>query len=74
MSRRLPKNRTAKQESIIQAAFDYFGSGITEEDKKSAGQIALFLMGRKRGVSLNEEEKSAAWAIKQNLPDYLNAV
>ena len=72
--RRLPKNRSPKQESIIQATFDYFGGGITEEDKKSAGQIALFLMGRKRGVNLGEEEQSAAWAIKQNLPDYLNTV
>lgn len=70
MSRRLPKNRTPKQESIIQASFDYFGSEATDEDKKSAGQIALFLMGRKRGISLTEEQESAAWAVKQNLPDY----
>ncbi len=73
MTRRLPKHRTVKQESIIQAAFDYFGPGMTEEDRRSAGQIALFLMGRKRGVSLTEEEESAARAIKHNLPDYLNA-
>ena len=74
MARRLPKNRNYKQASIIEAAFDYFGDGMTEEERKGAGQIALFLMGRKRGVNLTEEQKSAAWAIKQNLPGYLNAV
>lgn len=67
--RRLPIKKTNKQKIIIEATFDYFGKEMTNEEKKSAKQIALYIMGRKRGVNLTEEEKSDMWAIRENLGD-----
>ena len=68
--RRLPKNKSPKQKAVIQATFDYFGPGITKQEKISAVQIALFLMGKRRGINLTEEQKSATQTIKDNLPEY----
>ena len=70
MSRRLPKNKTAKHNQIIDAVRDYYGDGANNEDKKAAKQVALYLMGRRRGVILTEEQESDMWAIKQNLAEY----
>ncbi|OGZ66577.1 MAG: hypothetical protein A3C58_02640 [Candidatus Staskawiczbacteria bacterium RIFCSPHIGHO2_02_FULL_34_10] len=64
--RRLPVKKSLKQKLIMKAVYDYFGIGI---DKVRANQIAIFLMGRKKGVNLTDEEKSDAWAIKINLTD-----
>lgn len=64
--RRLPVNKSPKHTLIIRAVYDYFGVGI---DKTRANQIAIYLMGRKKGVDLTDEEKSDAWSIKQNLVD-----
>lgn len=63
--RTLPKNKSQKQKLIIAAVYDYFGVG----SKVRANQIAIWLMGRRRGVNLTEEEKSDVWAIKENLKD-----
>ena len=63
--RTLPKNKSDKQKLIIAAVYDYFGIG----SKVRANQVALFLMGRKRGVNLTDEEKSDVWAIRENLND-----
>ena len=67
--RQLPTKRTTKQKIIIAACFDYFGPGISPEDKKSAKKIALWAMNRKRGVNLLEQEMSDVWAVKTNLGD-----
>ena len=63
--RTLPKHKSDKQKLIIAATYDYFGIG----SKVRANQVALFLMGRKRGVNLTDEEKSDVWAIRENLND-----
>ena len=63
--RTLPKNKSDKQKLIIAAVYDYFGIG----SKVRANQIAIYIMRRKRGVSLTEEEKSDVWAIRENLND-----
>lgn len=63
--RTLPKKKSEKQRLIIVAVYDYFGLG----SKVRANQIALYVMGRKKGVKLSDEEKSNAWAIKNNLKD-----
>lgn len=60
--RTLPKNKSDKQKLIIAAVYDYFGIG----SKVRANQIAIYIMRRKRGVSLTEEEKSDVWAIREN--------
>ena len=39
------------------------------EETKSAKKIALWIMQRKKGISLTEKEKSDLWAIKNNLVD-----
>jgi hypothetical protein len=64
--RTLPKKKSDKQKLIINAVYDYFGKS---QNEKRAVQIALFIMGRKRGVELTKEELSDVWAIKENLND-----
>jgi len=71
--RHLPNNKSPKQNIIINACFDYYGTETTAEETKSAKKIALWVMGRKKGISLTEEEKSALWAIKNNLADRVYA-
>ena len=65
MRRTLPKNKSNKQKLIIAAVYDYFGVG----SKVRANQIAIYIMGKRRGVSLTDEEKSDACAIRENLGD-----
>ena len=67
--RHLPNNKTQKQNTIITACFDYYGLGKNAEEIKSAKKIALWIMGRKKGIALTEQEESDLWAIKTNLSD-----
>lgn len=67
--RHLPNNKTERQKLIIESCLDYYGSGISKEERKSAKKIALWVMGRRKGISLTENEKSDVWAIKINLED-----
>lgn len=71
--RHLPKTKTQKQKIIIQACLDYYGSGASIEDKKSTTKIALWIMNRKKGVNLSEQEMSDVWAVKANLNDPIYA-
>ena len=66
--RRLPRKRNQKQNLIIKAVGDYFGKANPEE-KKSATKISLWLMNRRKGVVLSEEEKGVLEVIKANLKD-----
>ena len=68
--RRLPRKRNSRQNLIIEAVKDYFGE-MNDEEKKSATKISLWLMNRKKGVVLSEEEKEIKEVIKQNLKDKL---
>ena len=63
--RTLPKHKSDKQKLIIAATYDYFGIG----SKVRANQIAIYIMGKRKGVSLTDEEKSDACAIRENLRD-----
>lgn len=67
--RHLPNNKSPKQNIIISACFDYYGPEINAEETKSAKKIALWTMGRKKGISLTEQESSDLWAVKINLAD-----
>lgn len=67
--RKLPSKRSLKQNRILSAVYDYYGSEMTTKEKQQANQIAIYLMGRKRGVNLSEEQKSDMWVIKKNLGD-----
>ena len=66
--RRLPKKRSKKQNLIIKAVEDYFGE-MNPEEKKSTTKISLWLMNRKKGVVLSEEERDILEVIKINLKD-----
>jgi len=65
--RRLPLNRTAKHNQIIKNVDEFFGNGCSPGDKRMKKDIYLWLMNRKKGVELNEEQKEAVWFIKSNL-------
>jgi len=63
--RTLPKHKSDKQKLIIAATYDYFGIG----SKVRANQIAIYIMGKRRGINLTDAEKSDVRAIKENLKD-----
>ncbi len=67
--RQLPKKRSEKQNLIISATFDYYGSGLPIKQIPLVRNIALYLMGRKRGVVLSDEQKSELEEIRENLKD-----
>lgn len=66
--RRLPNKRTEKHNLIIKAVEDYFGEANPQE-KKSITKIALWLINRRKGVSLIEGEEEIKETIKVNLQD-----
>jgi len=70
--RRLPIKRTTRHNLIIKAVKDYFGE-INDEEKKSVTKISLWLMGRKKGVVLSDEEGEIKEIIKVNLQDKVYA-
>ncbi|KKQ68588.1 MAG: hypothetical protein A2626_02815 [Candidatus Nealsonbacteria bacterium RIFCSPHIGHO2_01_FULL_38_55] len=69
MPRRLPTNKTKEHKMIILAVDDYFGNGCSPADKKLKTNICLWLMRRKRGVSLSDEQKEAVAIVRDNLND-----
>jgi hypothetical protein len=64
--RSLPKKKSEKQKLIIKAVYDYYGQN---NNQQRANQVAIYLMGRKKGVDLTEEEMSELQTIKTNLAD-----
>jgi len=66
--RNLPYKPTEKQKLMMEAVNDYFGE-INAEEQKSARKISLWLMGKRRGVDLTEEEKEISGTIRTNLSD-----
>jgi len=67
--RNLPHKKTKRQDLIIRVVFDFYGPGIQKKDEREAKKIALYLMGRRRGISLNEEQMEKVWCIRKNLQD-----
>lgn len=70
--RNLPYKPTEKQKLIIEAVKDYFGE-INTEEQKSARKISLWLMGKRRGIDLTEEEKEIMETMRTNLQDKVYA-
>ena len=65
--RNLPTKRSQEQETIIRAVQDFWN-----EDKitRRVIQVALWIMGRHRGLAeLTKEEKEAVWYVQNNLTD-----
>ncbi|MFA6189913.1 MAG: hypothetical protein WC711_00135 [Candidatus Staskawiczbacteria bacterium] len=68
--RSLPKNLNQKQKIILIATKDYFGEGAPTCDlRRATTNVSLWLMQKRKGIDLNDEEKGAVWCIAQNLSD-----
>lgn len=67
--RNLPRKQTKKHKIIIQAVDDFFGTSYPIKQRKLKKGIALWLMKRKKGVKLDNEQKEAVEIIKNNLSD-----
>jgi len=77
MSRQLPTKPNNKQKTIIKAVSDYYGAGITNQEKLGSKVVALFIMGRKARLQpMSDGQKSDMWAVKTNLedPTYVNSL
>jgi len=71
MSRRLPTKPNDNQKIIIVAVKDYYGEGATPTERREQKQIALWLMNRRKGVHLTEDQKEDLEHIRVNLKDKL---
>ena len=67
--RNLPYKRTPKQDLIIKAVFDFCGRGMKKSEVGETKAVALYLMGRKKGLTLDEKQMEDVWCIQQNLKD-----
>ena len=65
--RRLPIKPNQKQRKNISACQDFFGSGASQTEKTQAKRLALWLLNRRKGLLLSEEEQNALFFIKNNL-------
>lgn len=65
--RYLPRKRSERQQNIINAVEDFCGDDGTSLRNKT--NAALWLMGRKKGIELNEDEKYIVWYVDLNLCD-----
>ena len=75
--RRLPNKLNLRQKLIIEATKDFLGEGCPVKGfKRTLTNIALWVMNRKKGIRLDNEELDAVWYIRQNLSDgtYRNAL
>ena len=53
---------------IINAVKDFCGEDSSVSERNITN-VSLWIMGRKSGVELNEEEKEIVWYVQQNLAD-----
>ena len=65
--RNLPTNKTSKHKLIIKAVEDFYNEKISKNRKLI--DVAIWLMNRKKGVKLDEEQKIAIEAVRANLAD-----
>ena len=62
--RNLPTKPSEKQKEIIEHATALWG-----KLDRHAMNVALFLMGRKRGLDINEEVMEDVWLVQQNMKE-----
>lgn len=67
--RKLPFKKSPRQELLIQAVFDFYGEGLRKKKYRRAKEMALYLMGRRKGIELDKKQKEDMWYIKGNLSD-----
>jgi hypothetical protein len=68
--RNLPKKPKPSQALIIESTKDYFGNGAPLNGlQRNIINVSLWIMQKRKGVVLNDEEKEAVWCIAQNLKD-----
>jgi hypothetical protein len=75
--RNLPTKLNPKQALIVEATKDYFGTGAPVKGlQRNIINVSLWLMKKRKNINLNDEEKSAIWAITENLSDkvYFNSL
>ena len=46
---------------------EFYGDGCSGKDRKLKKDICLWLMNRRRGIKLNDEQKEVLWYIRQNM-------
>jgi hypothetical protein len=69
MSRQLPRKQNAKQKLIIETVKDFYGEGVPNSERKDQKLISLWLMNRRKGIQLSEEQGLSLELIKANLSD-----
>ena len=68
MRRIFPQKLSPQRKLIIKATYDFYGSSLPK-NSPLIKEVALYIMGRRKRIQLNEEQQSALLYIKQNLTD-----
>jgi len=67
--RKLPLKMTDAQKLIFWATVDFYGDGLTTKEIPEIRQLAIYLMGRRKGIKLTDQQKDDMWYIRENLKD-----
>jgi len=57
---------TPRQKTLLDKCLEFFAEEPTPRERQMAKRIALWLMGRRKGLTLTEEEQDALWYIQRN--------
>jgi len=68
MKRVLPRKLSPQRTMILKAVYDFYGE-LPKNISPKIKEVALYIMGRKKGIELNEEQQAVVWYVKQNLQD-----
>ena len=68
MNRVFPRKLSPQRILILKAVYDFYGS-LPKNISPKIKEVALYAMGRKRRITLDEEQQTALWYIKENLKD-----
>ena len=69
--RYLPKKLGDGQKLIVQGVYDYYGVeyGMPTKDIPRMKEVAIHMIGRQKGIKLDDEQREDMWCIKNNLKD-----
>ena len=67
--RRLSKKQVDEQKLITKSVDNYFGFACPVRHQLSKKAIVLWLMNKRMGIRLNDEQKEAIEKIKNNLAE-----
>jgi len=67
--RKIPNKISEQQRITLYATLDFYGDGLPKKERPSVRQLAIYLMGRRKGIKLTDQQKDDMWYIRENIKD-----